>query len=606
MDAQADSDEEFVVVSTSDDTETPSYPGAVLPQASGLKSNAKLFIKSIGFLPSLQGGRTQTWGTSEARTRKYSETKRGRNAAEQLVNNYYSSYHITGGFGGSGGEGFDKGGDGGTGQGPTVYFGQPKEQEPFEFRTIRLGDLKLVKEVCLSTESGVVVRQSQGVGVRRIHPAEIRGDPGTVTVAMYQGDGAEDEWRQDVAKYASIRHPNIMQLYGLVNARRLRGMVFHDEVIPYAHFVHRFEHSPILSAYILGYCTTGFWEATNYIDNVIGPSRDFGSLSVWIRPATGEFCLDLALGGPRTNIEFVWHPHVLRLENVSLDAPHSEDKIISGLSENQYHELCIDRSIARGRYFQVSTEHLVGPGIFQSDYQCGTCMRITEPLQILPEEPHWDDYTGEVPGELLPNSWTRYDSRRIFTLELKLQLLFPSYDIEMAWLALANHIFAELQELEHLEDYVCVDEVEFILRIVDEHHIPEGYLFVCPPQDFLTSTEPHAPLYQWLACPAYWSLDPSGADRLSTEDAKSFGFPAIHIETVVHGLSWDHSIYKGLWRFHKGKGFDPNSREVARQLGYPLYEVLSDPSPFPARDIELYSWCYSEDRELCRELGHYF
>ncbi|KAF7353279.1 hypothetical protein MSAN_01515800 [Mycena sanguinolenta] len=198
MDPQADSDEDFIVLSPSDYTESASHPGAVLPQASGLKSNAKLFVESIRFLPSLLGGRTQTLGTGEAHTRKYSEPKRGRNAAEQLINNYYSSYHITGGFGGSGGEGGDRGGDGGTGQGPTVYFGQPEARESSEFRTIRLGDVKLVKEV-------VVGHQRQGEGVRRIHHAEIRGDPGTVTVAIYQGDGAEEKWRQNVAKYESIR-----------------------------------------------------------------------------------------------------------------------------------------------------------------------------------------------------------------------------------------------------------------------------------------------------------------------------------------------------------------------------------------------------------------
>ncbi|KAJ6464496.1 hypothetical protein C8R45DRAFT_795380, partial [Mycena sanguinolenta] len=72
----------------------------------------------------------------------------------------------------------------------------------------------------------------------------------------------------------------------------------------------------------------------------------------------------------------------------------------------------------------------------------------------------------------------------------------------------------------------------------------------------------------------YWCLNLSGADRLSMEDARNLGFPAIHIETKMFGRSWDRSVYEGLRRFHEGKGFDPDSRDVARQLGYPLYEVL--------------------------------
>ncbi|KAF7353142.1 hypothetical protein MSAN_01501700 [Mycena sanguinolenta] len=93
--------------------------------------------------------------------------------------------------------------------------GNKSAQEPSDFPTIRLGDLKLAKEVRINTQSGVVGRQNRGACARRIYHAEIRRNPGTVTVAMYQGEGAEEEWRQHVAKYESIRHPNIIQLYGL-------------------------------------------------------------------------------------------------------------------------------------------------------------------------------------------------------------------------------------------------------------------------------------------------------------------------------------------------------------------------------------------------------
>ncbi|KAF7353293.1 hypothetical protein MSAN_01517300 [Mycena sanguinolenta] len=127
-----------------------------------------------------------------------------------LVNNYY----ITGGFGGSGGEGLNQGGD---------------------------------------------------------------------------GDAAEEAWNQHLAKYEAVRHPNIMQLYGLVSTRGIYAMVFHDELIPYAQFLRRFEHLPILTTYIMAYCTTEFQEATNYISGVFRESPiDYDNSPVWIRPLTGE------------------------------------------------------------------------------------------------------------------------------------------------------------------------------------------------------------------------------------------------------------------------------------------------------------------------------
>ncbi|KAF7353337.1 hypothetical protein MSAN_01521900 [Mycena sanguinolenta] len=46
-------------------------------------------------------------------------------------------------------------------------------------------------------------------------------------------------------------------------------------------------------------------------------------------------------------------------------------------------------------------------------------------------------------------------------------------------------------------------------------------------------------------------------------------------------MSWDNSVYEGLRRFHQGKGFDPDSQDLARHLGYPLFELSSDKSaPF--------------------------
>ncbi|KAF7353117.1 hypothetical protein MSAN_01499000 [Mycena sanguinolenta] len=298
--------------------------------------------------------------------------------------------------------------------------------------------------------------------------------------------------------------------------------------------------------------------------------------------------------------------YILHLENVSLNAPDSEDIIISSLSEEQYHELCAEDPIARFQWFRVSAQHPVGPGIFSLDSQDGTCARITEPLQILPEkELHWTNH-GNVPDEPLLNSWVRHDSCQI--PKLQFSLWFPSFEIRNAWLTQANCIFAELEEEAHVEDYVCIDVVQFTLQIVNERHIdpnsiPEGYLFICPPRDFRTELDTAS--YAWPACPAYWSLDPSGADRLSTEGARLVGFPAIHIETSLCGMSWDRGVYKGLRRFHEGKGLDPDDREAARRLGYPLYEVLSNRVPYPARKVEHRHWCESQDPQHCRELGHF-
>lgn len=103
---------------------------------------------------------------------------------------------------------------------------------------------------------------------------------------------------------------------------------------------------------------------------------------------------------------------------------------------------------------------------------------------------------------------------------------------------------------------------------------PEGYLFLCPPEDFRAGHDG----FRWPHQPAFWSFDPSGAVRLSAEDAKILGFPIIHTETLIHGRSWDKNVYEGLRRFNRAKGLDLDSREAAIHLGYPLYKLSNEAS----------------------------
>ncbi|KAF7353330.1 hypothetical protein MSAN_01521200 [Mycena sanguinolenta] len=491
------------------------------------------------------------------------------------------------GVGGAGGVGHDKGigGDGGAGHGPTLNFYSSSQEEQSEFRTIRLGDIKLRKQ--FRPESYYIVDFKSGLCretiVRRVYSGEIRGDPGPVTVTMYEGDWAEERWRQDVAKYAAIRHPYIMQLYGLVNTRTLRAMVFHDELIPFRPF--RRQYSPVLNTYILGYCTTEFDEAIEYLfcQGVL-PERprnrrplEYNSLSLWIRPTTGDLCLDLTRTFSVQELLDGDSVHVPHLENVSLDDPNAETMIVSHFDEDEYHELCSVYPNAKSKGFAVSTELSIQPVpvIFRSiqlepfhsdSFNKGTLFKMAEAPDVGYEQDlRWD--CGGVQGNVLPNSWTRYDFCQGDDLLSRMRMTLSSCPpgTLKSWVAQANHIFAQIQAMSHLEDYVCPDRVVFHLELDDScRNPPQAYLFVCPPEDFRAG-----------GCPAYWSLDPSGVDRLSPAAAKTLGFPTIHIQTVIYGRFWDVDVYEGLRRFHQGKGFDPDSQDLARHLGYPLFELSS-------------------------------
>lgn len=59
-----------------------------------------------------------------------------------------------------------------------------------DFRMIPLGDIDLQREILLDT--GAVDRRRERPRVRRVYTAKIEGRKSDVTVAMYQGEGAQE------------------------------------------------------------------------------------------------------------------------------------------------------------------------------------------------------------------------------------------------------------------------------------------------------------------------------------------------------------------------------------------------------------------------------
>lgn len=112
-------------------------------------------------------------------------------------------------------------------------------------------------------------------------------------------------------------------------------------------------------------------------------------------------------------------------------------------------------------------------------------------------------------------------------------------------------------------------EVEVSASTVDH---PAGFLCLCPKKYFRTGPSS----FRWPDCLAYWSLDPSGIERLSRPEAARLGFPSPQLNTGIWTKSWDGSLYAGLSQLHRAKGFDPDTQDIAWHLGCPLYELSSD------------------------------
>ncbi|KAF7374214.1 hypothetical protein MSAN_00303600 [Mycena sanguinolenta] len=446
-------------------------------------------------------------------------------------------FYISGGTGGTGGEGGTNGGSGGAGEGPRVKFRMVSGKTitninknystapavPSGCRTIPLGDLDLQREIQLDRYSGVV-------SVRRLYSAKIHAEGTNVAVALYQGDGAEAQWRRDVKKYMVVRHPNIVQLYGTASCGNIHAAVFHDDLIPLQQIFDLYKRSHLSTAYIYAYRDNEFRVVQSYFGAIFGRGLDVSDCTFFIRRSTARFCTHLVPGGESVLwYSDEWDEMSTQRGLGFLAGQHSEATIIDALPLDHYHALSLGKfSTARSMSVTPSTTVNIG-----SVLHCPSDDTFDDVVEIAwlsnPKLPLYYSWYGSGDwssvAELMADGWTRLKSNRIVDTTVWLSVHAWNYGL---WLSQANHIFTTLQISSNFRDYDC---------------------------------------------PAYWSLDPSGTEQLTLDEATSLGFPSVQLSTTIWGKSWDASVYAGLHQFHEGKGFDPNSQGVARHLGHPLYQV---------------------------------
>ncbi|KAJ7461442.1 hypothetical protein FB451DRAFT_1404676 [Mycena latifolia] len=322
-----------------------------------------------------------------------------------------------------------------------------------DFRMIPLGDLNLHNEIRL--DSGVAYRRWNSTrSVRRMYSARIHGSKAPMTVALYESENAEEEWRQDVSRYSCLRHPNILQLFGTINSSGIHAAIFHDELILAKKVMEKYRGSHLPAVYLWEYFPFGV------------------PIDIWV-----------------PFLEIIW----------------------------------------------------------------------------------WSTTKGE-PLSVMESGWTRVNSCELMDAVVS-RNFWCDYSTRHGWLTQANHIFNRLGIASNYRDYVLVYRISYKLKLFNNgNSIPSGYLFLCPLAD-LQSDNPS--YFRHPECAAYWSLEPSGVERLGME-AEQLGFPAFEFTVNVYACSWDESVYKGIRQFNQGKGFNPDSLDVALELEYPLYQLSAD------------------------------
>ncbi|KAJ7660474.1 hypothetical protein B0H17DRAFT_334097 [Mycena rosella] len=231
-----------------------------------------------------------------------------------------------------------------------------------------------------------------------------------------------------------------------------------------------------------------------------------------------------------------------------------------------YHHIC-RYALSRRPWFSIPKHSSLKLGTVR--YFPGSDYAGSIEVASIPYEINASGWDNSERGLILANGWTRISSAEVDDVyESRVWDYSTPYD----WLSQANHIFKDLNIVSSYEDYAFLDRVRYRLSFSGPiNGLAAGYLFLCPFTHLQTNDSTR---FQHPECPAYWSLDSSGVEQLGTEEAENLGFPSVELEMEARRTFWDERVYSGLRQFHKGKGFDPFSQDVARHLGLQLFQFV--------------------------------
>ncbi|KAJ6532516.1 hypothetical protein B0H19DRAFT_1272783 [Mycena capillaripes] len=439
--------------------------------------------------------------------------------------------------------------------GTFTNINQVTPSTPSDFRVIPIGDLNLLKEIKHASGSLVVRRRKGQASTKKMYTARIPGFQSAMTAAVFQGQGAEEQWRAEISRYADIRHPNLLQLYGIASARGLHAAVYHDDLIPHGDIPEKYRGAHFSTVFFWACIDAQFYDVDQYMFSMSGRNLDWTEYMVWIRPSTTQLCIEL-MAPAHDYLELSPLESGIRPSDISFSQWETFP-----ISTNDSVQLGSIRHFP-GLEYKSLFEIAFAPDFVTHDGGWETEDHIVDQL--------WHRLNGVKEGTSIhDNGWIRVNSANVVD---KYRRRVYANDISLlAWLAQANHIFNTLVIRSSFDKYVYVDCIECQLLLkgpIDT--LPPGYLFLCPLTDIQTELLGH---FQIPACAAYWSHDSSGMERLSAEEARNEGFPDIELRMQAAGRTREDDVYTGVRQLHQAKGFDPCSQELAIELGCPLFQA---------------------------------
>ncbi|KAF7378115.1 hypothetical protein MSAN_00235800 [Mycena sanguinolenta] len=327
---------------------------------------------------------------------------------------------------------------------------------PSDFLRVPLGSIDLHAEIRLDATRGVVRRKHVRGSVRHMYSARVVGHNEPMTVAVYEGDNAEREWKRDLLRYSNLRHPHIFQIYAIASSSGIHASIFHGDLIPFEQFLESFPHSVILQAYVRAYSSRDYlvshilqFEPRSHSSSLVGCVHVLQGRDVSI---TASYLLDSP---------FDWA--TLHRAKSTRHANHSLFRNRADTATSTQTHVDLPRSKS---------------GVLDSgfSYIVPMVLHLFHPSNSAANDGHIGASGGEIGlNTIFPHfnclGWYRSRLGRLKNNSARCNMADVANSIvslakyhdprRMPWLSVANYVFNQRQIMSNYEDYVLVDWVEF-------------------------------------------------------------------------------------------------------------------------------------------------
>ncbi|KAE9404306.1 hypothetical protein BT96DRAFT_917053 [Gymnopus androsaceus JB14] len=482
------------------------------------------------------------------------------------------------------------------------YFGDAPSSQMISgrwFRVIPDGDVFV-----LSTSSSAI-KASQGLVkvVRSISTVQVvgLGESNKFTVVAYEGPHSQQAFEDDLVQHSRLRHPNLIQLFGLIHGCSVPAMIFHSELIPLRHFAEQCSSSPFALVYLKYRYTIDSLKAKEAVTgSIYSIEWRVVDEQFWIQPSSGLICagpfapLSNYIGVQRSHRYYDQLNHLENIPQLKVAFYKSDNEIIRHI-EDHFESVVSFVESQLGTYSgnltcEECSGHLftVGSVISTSEIvyplRPGRIIAQVDTYKVPYSIGRWN--INSEPGELHSTGWTRFlpYSQSLCSVDMEIQTQMSAHDLQVAWVVQAAHILENIDQKYTLFSSRINMSLRSTQQVLSKHPlwIRLPFLFIAPVK--ITEIE-SIPYFSFHNEPYFWSFDLNGIQKISHTTQMLLGLPSF-VPGVFGGMHWSTSEHTAVSQYLRSKGFSSGLKYSCKQ-GYPLFKVPKSNVQVESEEFEI-------------------